>query len=106
MTYFVYLTYYDPKCIFDIFLGQERDFLLKMSESMDDNRLSRISDIADSLNTTTNKLSRTIAHLIDCGIIAAPEHGKVMFCIPYLADYVKKYSQTSSAIEVARQRRV
>ncbi len=31
---------------------------------------------------------------------------KVMFCIPYLADYVKKGQQMSNPVEIARQRRV
>lgn len=39
-------------------------------------------------------------------IIAAPERGKVMFCIPYLADYVKQEAVNSSVISVARQRGV
>ena len=53
-----------------------------------------------------NKLSRTRAYLIDQGIIASPEYGKVMFCIPYLSEYVKKEDYISDAITVARQRRV
>ena len=34
------------------------------------------------------------------------EYGKVMFCIPYLADYVKRDKEMESAVEVARERRV
>ena len=58
------------------------------------------------MRVAQNKLSKVRASLIDNGIIAAPEHGKVMFCIPYLADYVKKDKVSSNAVEVARARRV
>ena len=37
--------------------------------------------------------------VVDQRIIAAPEHGKVMFCIPYLADYVKKEEYISDTIQ-------
>ncbi len=77
-----------------------------MSESLNSDRLADASDIARRSGVSQNKLSRPRAYLIDHGIIAAPEHGKVMFCIPYLADYVKKEEFISDAITVARQRRV
>ena len=86
--------------------NSEKKYLTKMSESLDEERLAETADIAHSLGVPQNKLSKTRARLIDNGIIAAPEHGKVMFCIPYLADYVKKKEQMASAVEVARQRRV
>ena len=84
----------------------ENKYLKAMSEQLGDDRLAFTSDIAKSLGVTSNKLSKTRAHLIDNGIIAAPEHGKVMFCIPYLADYVKKENRMSSAVDIARERRV
>ena len=86
--------------------NSEKKYLTKMSECLDEERLAETADIAHSLGVPQNKLSKTRARLIDNGIIAAPEHGKVMFCIPYLADYVKKEEQMASAVEVARQRRV
>ncbi len=86
--------------------NSEKKYLTKMSECLDEERLAETADIANSLGVPQNKLSKTRARLIDNGIIAAPEHGKVMFCIPYLADYVKKEEQMASAVEVARQRRV
>ena len=55
---------------------------------------------------TQNKVSKSRAYLIENGIIAAPEHGKLMFCIPYLAEYAKSGEGTSGVIEVAKQRRV
>lgn len=86
--------------------NNEKTFLVKMSESLNSDRLADISEIARRLNVSQNKLSRQRAVLVDHGIIAAPERGKLMFCIPYLADYVKKEEYVSDAITVARQRRV
>ncbi len=77
-----------------------------MSECLDSERLASTADIARSMGMTQNKLSRPRAYLIDQGIIASPERGKVMFCIPYLADYVKKEESVMSTVEVARQRSV
>lgn len=84
----------------------EKSYITKMSECLDDDRLAATSDIAHKLGTTQNKLSKTRAYLLDNGIIAAPERGKVMFCIPYLADYVKKDEHIADVVEIARQRRV
>ncbi|MBE5917677.1 MAG: ATP-binding protein [Pseudobutyrivibrio ruminis] len=92
--------------IIDELPNSETEYLIKMSQCLDEDRLASTADIAKSLKTNQNKLSRTRAYLINNGIIASPEHGKVMFCIPYLADYVKKEKNMSSVIEVARQRRV
>ena len=85
---------------------REKDYLIKMSECLDEDRLASTSDIASGMGIPQNKLSRVRGTLIDHGIIAAPERGKVMFCIPYLADYVKKEEQTADVVEVARKRRV
>ena len=84
----------------------EEKYLMQMSKCLDEDRMARTSDIAKGLDIQQNKLSRIRGNLIDHGIIAAPERGKVMFCIPYLADYVKKDTGVSNAVEVARQRRV
>ncbi|MBO6129398.1 MAG: ATP-binding protein [Pseudobutyrivibrio sp.] len=92
--------------IIDELPNSETEYLIKMSQCLNEDRLASTADIAKSLKTNQNKLSRTRAYLINNGIIASPEHGKVMFCIPYLADYVKKEKNMSSVIEVARQRRV
>lgn len=86
--------------------NSEKSYLVKMSECLNSDRLADTADIATKLGVTQNKLSRSRAYLIDQGIIAAPERGKVMFCIPYLADYVKKEEYVSDTITVARQRRV
>ncbi len=84
----------------------EKKYLRKMAECLGDDRLAKTSDIANALGVPQSNLSRVRSYLLDHGIIAAPEHGKVMFCIPYLADYVKKDRTVADYIEVARQRRV
>jgi hypothetical protein len=86
--------------------NSEKAYLTKMSECLDEDRLAETADIARGMGVSQNKLSRSRAYLINQGIIAAPERGKVMFCIPYLADYVKKEERVPDAIEVARQRNV
>ena len=92
--------------LFEEIPNREKQYLIKMSECMGEDRLVLTSDISQNMGVAMNKLSKTRAYLLDHGIIAAPEHGKVMFCIPYLADYVKKDRAVSNAVEVARQRRV
>ena len=77
-----------------------------MPDCLDSDRLSDTSEIARRTGVSLNKLSKPRAYLIDQGIIVSPEHGKVMFCIHYLADYVKKGDGISDVISVARQRRV
>ena len=95
------------KPLLDEIPNKEKLYLTKMSECLDTERLAATSDIADCMGLTQNKLSRPRAYLINHGIIAAPERGKVMFCIPYLADYVKKIDeQETNVVKVARQRRV
>ena len=86
--------------------NSEKKYLRTMSDCLNEDRLAATADIAHGLGTTQSKLSKTRAYLIDNGIIAAPEQGKVMFCIPYLADYVKKDLNKSDVVEIARQRRV
>ena len=84
----------------------DQKYLRAMSEVLDSERLALTSNIAKALDSTANKVGRARAHLIDNGIIAAPEHGKVMFCIPYLASYVKRDRVVSDVVEIARKRRV
>ena len=84
----------------------ERKYLTAMSECLGENRLASTQSVAEKIGVAQSKMSRARAGLIDNGIIAAPEHGKVMFCIPYLADYVKKDRKRASAIEIAMARGV
>ena len=84
----------------------DKKYLVKMSECLDADRLADTAEIARRMNVSLNKISKPRGHLIDHGIIASPERGKVMFCIPYLADFVKKEEGTPDAIMIARERRV
>ena len=83
-----------------------KNYLRAMSTVLDDDRLASTSKIANEIGVDNNNLSRVRAHLIDNGIIAAPEFGKVMLCIPYLADYINKDTSVTDTVEIARQRRV
>lgn len=94
------------KPLFDELPEREKKYLTIMSHCLGEDRLSRTADIANGFGMPQNKLSKTRAYLIDHGIIASPEHGKVMFCIPYLADYVKKGVHTAGVDAVARDRGV
>ncbi|SCY73937.1 hypothetical protein [Butyrivibrio sp. INlla14] len=94
------------KPLLDEMANNEKTYLLNMAKCLDNERLADTSAISQRLGVTINKLSKQRANLIDRGIIAAPEHGKVMFCVPYLADYVQKEELVSDVVTVARQRRV
>lgn len=86
--------------------ASERKYLSAVSACLGEDRLAAASDVAGLMGLAQNRLSKKRATLIDYGILAAPEHGKIMFCIPYLADFVKKKGSASSVIEIARKRRV
>lgn len=94
------------KPLMDELPNKEKEYLIKMSECLNADRLADTTEIASKFGDTQNKVSRQRAYLIDHGIIASPERGKVMFCIPYLADYVKKDEEIPDTITVARSRRV
>ena len=94
------------KPLYEELSESERKYLNIMSFCLDEDRLASTSDVAKGFNMPINKLSKIRGSLVDNGIIAAPEHGKVMFCIPYLADYVKKGTHADNVVEVARKRRV
>ena len=84
----------------------ELKYLRAMSECLDEERFAATGVIAQTLGVESRSLSRARSRLIDNGTIAAPARGQVMFCVPYLADYVRRPQCANSAIEVARQRRV
>ena len=94
------------KPLLDELAESERKYLKAMSSCLNDDRLAPVSAVAGKLGSSTSNLSRVRAHLIDNGIIAAPERGYLMFCIPYLADYVAKDEKMANAVEIARKRRV
>lgn len=84
----------------------ELAYLQAMSACLSETRIATTRDIARLLGKEGRNLSRARSRLIDSGTIAAPARGQVMFCVPYLADYVTRPASPNSALEVARQRRV
>ena len=84
----------------------ERQYLRAMSNSLNEQRLASSAAVSQLMGKPQSSLSRTRAKLIGSGIIAAPEHGSLMFCIPYLADFVLKDAASSSAADAARRRMV
>ena len=84
----------------------EVDYLKAVSSELGQDRLASTADISQRLGKTAQQLSKTRARLIDLGYIASPAHGRLMICVPYPADYVKRESDAPSAPEVMRLRRV
>lgn len=85
---------------------REIDYLKAMSVCLSEDRLAKVSDVARELDKDIRQLSGVRAKLIDNGIVASPQRGYLMFCIPYLADYVTSPDAPNSALETIRQRRL
>lgn len=66
----------------------EREFLRAMSA--DDGEPSRTGDIAERLGRRTSSLGPARANLIAKGIVYAPEHGRIAYTVPGMADYVRR----------------
>lgn len=81
-------------------------YLRAMSEALDKDRLAKVADIARAIGLEQRSLSRTRAKLIDQGLIASPAYGRLMLCVPLLADYVLHASGEDASLRIARQRRV
>lgn len=94
------------KPLVDELPATEQKYLRAMSEHLNEQRLASTNEVARALGVEQKGLSQARARLIGSGIIAAPERGRVMFCIPYLADYMQKEGAESSVIAEARRRRV
>ena len=94
------------KSLFEELPDSEKRYLVKMAECMGEDRFVLTADISRALGVPQSRLTRTRAYLMNQGIIASPAHGKVMFCVPYLSDYVKKEKNISGNMEVVIQRKV
>ncbi|MBQ9004093.1 MAG: ATP-binding protein [Eggerthellaceae bacterium] len=94
------------KPLMDELPSTEREYLRAMSNLLDSQRLASTEEVARALGRKQQSLSQARARLIGSGIIAAPERGRVMFCVPYLADYVLKEDDEVDATTEARKRRV
>lgn len=94
------------KPLLDELSDTERQYLRAMSMCLDDRRLASTSDVAHMLGKEPRNLSKARSRLIDKGIIASPSHGRIMFCVPYLADYVTRPESRNMVIETALLRGV
>ena len=94
------------KPLVDELPATERRYLRAMAQRLDDDRLVSTESVAKSLGTTQKSLGKARARLMGNGIIAAPERGKVMFCVPYLADYLCRDEAQTDTVTQARLRRV
>ena len=84
----------------------EVSYLRAMSSALDEDRIASTAAISERLQKTPQQLSKTRGRLIDLGYIASVGYGKLVFCIPYLADYVTKPLESTGNLKVIRQRRV
>lgn len=103
------LTAYERRALqplLDELTDAEVCYLRAASSTLDEERLARTADIARKLGKNLHQLSRVREQLIGYGYLASPAYGKLTFCVPYLADYVMRSDDTSSALSVVRQRRV
>lgn len=53
-------------------------------------------EIADYLGVSVSSLSSNRKHLIEKGLIFAPDHGLVQFTVPGMADYIRRTEDPSS----------
>ena len=63
-------------------------YLKAMNACLDDDRLAKSGEIAVMLAKSKGQLSKARERLIGSGIIASPERGMLMNCVPYLSAYV------------------
>ena len=56
-----------------------------------DNGTSNVSDIAQRLGKENSFIQPYRARLISAGIIESPKKGKLVFAVPYLAEYLRNY---------------
>jgi hypothetical protein len=66
----------------------ERRYLLHMAEDGDAG--SSTTAVAERMGTTVNSLGPARSGLIGKGLIYAPEHGKVSFTVPGMADFIRR----------------
>lgn len=72
----------------------ERQYLRAMS--VDGDRGTRTSDVAERLTTRPTSLSPARQSLIDKGIIYMPERGRVSFTVPNMAAFIQRQHEISA----------
>lgn len=82
--------------------ASEVNYLKAMVRVLGEDRMAFTGDIAKALGKEQNRLSVVRRNLLDNGIVVAPERGKLMFMIPYLADYLlRDLRNVSEGVEAA-----
>lgn len=66
----------------------ERDYMRAMSEDGDAG--TRSASVAERLGRELSSISPTRAELIRKGLIYAPEHGRVAYTVPGMADFITR----------------
>lgn len=66
----------------------ERTYLTVMAEDGDGPSLTK--DVADRLSRSPASLGPTRANLIAKGLIFAPEHGRIAYTVPGMADFIRR----------------
>ncbi len=61
--------------------------------SLDGDGPSLTKDVADRLNRVTTSLGPTRANLIAKGLVFAPEHGRIAYTVPGMADFIQRQRQ-------------
>lgn len=72
--------------------SSEVAYLRAMAACLNEERMASTSEVARFLGKELSQLSVVRGNLIDNGIVLAPCRGKLMFMIPYLAEYVLEES--------------
>lgn len=85
---------------------KEREYLAALARSLDDKREARTAEVAMRLGREPGKVGYLRESLIRNGIVIASTHGKLMFNIPYLADYVLKDGGVNKNLQRLREWRV
>ena len=76
----------------------EAEYLTAMAQALDDQREARTADVAAALGREAAGVGYLREALINSGVIVASGRGRVMFNIPYLADYLLKVEAEASGI--------
>ena len=77
------------KPLVDALTSIQSSYLTAMAQAMGEGTYAGTKDVADILRMRPENLTSPRKALLDKGIIAAPERGKVRFAIPYLRAYLR-----------------
>lgn len=84
----------------------ERRYLQALADVLDAERTGATSDVARVLGVGASRASYVRRVLLDHGIVISAGYGKLMFNIPYLANYLRDEEAGSTQLERAREWRL